>query len=267
MRIVIGADHAGFPLKETLAGYIRLLGHQVVDVGTYDTDTVDYPDYAEALTQTLIDGKAERGVLICGSGVGASVAANKVPGIRAGLCHDTYSAHQGVEHDDMNVLVLGGRVIGPELARELVTAYLRAVFTREERHRRRLQKVDAIEERYSSHTQQIEKRAFRPPVITPDRYEAVLFDMDGVITDTASIHATCWKIMFDEFLQKWSTQNAQPFRSFDIATDYKLYVDGKPRYLGVRDFLKSRSIVLPEGTRRILRLQKPSAVSATAKMN
>jgi ribose 5-phosphate isomerase B len=248
MRVVIGADHAGFPLKETLADYIRLLGHHVVDVGTYGTETVDYPDYAEALTQTLIDGKAERGVLICGSGVGASVAANKVPGIRAGLCHDTYSAHQGVEHDDMNVLVLGGRVIGLELARELVTAYLKAAFTREERHRRRLQKVDAIEGRYSSHTQQPEKRTFRPPAITPDRYEAVLFDMDGVITDTASIHATCWKMMFDEFLQKWATKNAQPFRSFDIATDYKLYVDGKPRYQGVRDFLKSRSIVLPEGT-------------------
>jgi beta-phosphoglucomutase family hydrolase/RpiB/LacA/LacB family sugar-phosphate isomerase len=247
MRIVIGADHAGFPLKETLADYIRLLGHHVVDVGTYGTETVDYPDYAEALTRTLIDGTADRGVLICGSGVGASVAANKVPGIRAGLCHDTYSAHQGVEHDDMNVLVLGGRVIGPELARELVTAYLRAVFTREERHRRRLEKVDAIEGRYSSHTQ-LEKQTFRPPAITPDRYEAVLFDMDGVITDTASIHAACWKTMFDEFLQKWATQNAQPFRSFDIGTDYKLYVDGKPRYQGVRDFLKSRSIVLPEGT-------------------
>jgi len=248
MRIVIGADHAGFPLKETLADYIRLLGHSVLDVGTYGTETVDYPDFAEALTRTLIDGTADRGVLICGSGVGASVAANKVPGIRAGLCHDTYSAHQGVEHDDMNVLVLGGRVIGPELARELVTAYLRAVFTRDERHRRRLQKVDAIEDRYTSHTQQLEKQTFRPPVITPDRYDAVLLDMDGVITDTASIHAACWKMMFDEFLQKWASQNAQPFRSFDIATDYKLYVDGKPRYQGVRDFLKSRSIVLAEGT-------------------
>src|SRR5262249_49175760 len=140
--------------------------------------------------------------------------------IRAGLCHDTYSAHQGVEHDDMNVLVLGGRVIGPELARELVTAYLGAAFTREERHRRRLQKIDAIERRYSGHTPPVEKRWYRPPAIT--RYEAVLFDMDGVITDTASIHAACWKTMFDEFLRKWATQNAQPFRSFDIVTDYKL---------------------------------------------
>ena len=153
MRIVIGSDHAGFPLKEDLRAYIRQLGHQVVDVGTHSTEAVDYPDYAEALSTTLLDGQAERGVLICGSGVGASVAANKLPGIRAGLCHDTYSAHQGVEHDDMNVLVLGGRVIGPELARELVTAYLGATFTGEERHRRRLHKVHALEERYRAHAQ------------------------------------------------------------------------------------------------------------------
>ena len=153
MRIVIGSDHAGFPLKEDLRAYIRQLGHQVVDVGTHSTEAVDYPDYAEALSKTLLDGQAERGVLICGSGVGASVAANKLPGIRAGLCHDTYSAHQGVEHDDMNVLVLGGRVIGTELARELVTAYLGATFTGEERHRNRLRKVHALEERYRSHAQ------------------------------------------------------------------------------------------------------------------
>src|SRR5262245_27193471 len=124
MRIVIGSDHAGFPLKEELIACVRRLGHQVADVGTHGNDPVDYPDYAEAVSKALREGSAERGVLICGSGVGASVAANKLPGIRAGLCHDTYSAHQGVEHDDMNVLVLGGRVIGPELARELVTAYL-----------------------------------------------------------------------------------------------------------------------------------------------
>jgi ribose 5-phosphate isomerase B len=151
MRIVVGSDHAGFPLKEDLAAYVRDLGHQVVDVGTHGTDPVDYPDYAEILSRTLLDGSADRGVLICGSGVGASVAANKLPGIRAGLCHDTYSAHQGVEHDDMNVLVLGGRVIGPELARELVRAYLSANFTGEERHRRRLQKVHALEGRYGAH--------------------------------------------------------------------------------------------------------------------
>ena len=157
MRIVIGSDHPGFPLKKDLSAYIRQLGHQVVDVGTHSTEAVDYPDYAEALSKTLLDGLAERGVLICGSGVGASVATNKLPGIRAGLCHDTYSAHQGVEHDDMNVLVLGGRVIGPELARELVTAYLGATFTSEERHRRRLQKVHILEGRYGAHIQPVER--------------------------------------------------------------------------------------------------------------
>ena len=146
MRIAVGSDHAGFPLKEDLAAYVRDLGHQVVDVGTHGTDPVDYPDYAEILSRTLLDGLADRGVLICGSGVGASVAANKHHGIRAGLCHDTYSAHQGVEHDDMNVLVLGGRVIGEALARELVLAFTAAHFTHEERHERRLAKVRAIEE-------------------------------------------------------------------------------------------------------------------------
>jgi ribose 5-phosphate isomerase B len=157
MRIAIGSDHAGFALKESLTAYLRQLGHQVVDIGTHSTEAVDYPDYAEALGRALLDGLAERGVLICGSGVGASVAANKLPGIRAGLCHDTYSAHQGVEHDEMNVLVLGGRVIGPELARELVTAYLGAMFTGEERHRRRLEKISALERRYGAHPQHVEK--------------------------------------------------------------------------------------------------------------
>src|SRR5215470_14068292 len=147
MRVVIGTDHAGFPLKKDLSAYIRQLGHKVVDVGTDSTEPVDYPDYAEAVGRALLDGSAERGVLICGSGVGASVAANKLPGIRAGLCHDTYSAHQGVEHDNMNVLVLGGRVIGPALAHELVSAYLAAEFTGEERHKRRLQKVVVLEKR------------------------------------------------------------------------------------------------------------------------
>jgi beta-phosphoglucomutase family hydrolase/RpiB/LacA/LacB family sugar-phosphate isomerase len=236
MRIVIGTDHAGFGLKQELSAHIRRLGYQVVDVGTHGTDTVDYPDYAERLGRTLMDGLAERGVLICGSGVGASVAANKMPGIRAGLCHDTYSAHQGVEHDDMNVLVLGGRVIGPELARELVTAYLGARFSGEERHKRRLQKVSALEE-----------RMHKPRLIARDRYDAVLFDMDGVITDTATIHAAAWKTTFDEYLKRWSALNKVPFRPFDITADYKLHVDGKPRYDGVRDFLKSRGIELPEG--------------------
>lgn len=246
MRIVIGADHAGFSLKKTLTDHILQLGHYIVDVGTHGTEAVDYPDFAEEVSKTLIHGEADRGVLVCGSGVGASVAANKVPGIRAGLCHDTYSAHQGVEHDDMNVLVLGGRVIGYELARDLVTTFLGAAFTREDRHRQRLQKVEAIAGRYSGKAQ-FEEQTYRP-VITRDRYEAVLFDMDGVITDTASIHASCWKTTFDEFLQKWAGQNAQPFRSFDAVTDYRLHVDGKPRYEGVRDFLASRGIFVPEGT-------------------
>jgi RpiB/LacA/LacB family sugar-phosphate isomerase len=148
MRIVIGSDHAGFELKQMLALYLRELQHDVMDVGTHNTDAVDYPDFAEAVGTAVIAGHAERGVLICGSGVGASVAANKLRGIRAGLCHDTYSAHQGVEHDEMNVLVLGARVIGVEMAKELVRAYVNANFTREERHVRRLGKVRALETKY-----------------------------------------------------------------------------------------------------------------------
>ncbi len=146
MRIAIGSDHAGFALKQALLTTIKELGHDVVDVGTCNTDPVDYPDYAEAVGRKIIEGGVERGVLICGSGVGASVAANKMQGIRAGICHDCYSAHQGVEHDDMNMLVLGSRVIGVELARDLVRAFLAGQFTGEERHRRRLAKVKAIED-------------------------------------------------------------------------------------------------------------------------
>lgn len=148
MRIVIGADHAGFELKQILAAYLRHLGHEILDKGTDSEEPVDYPDFAEAVGKALVEGKAERGVLICGSGVGASVAANKIPGIRAGLCHNTYAARQGVEHDDMNLLVLGARVIGVELARELVNHFLTAHFTGEERHRRRLAKIRCLEERY-----------------------------------------------------------------------------------------------------------------------
>jgi RpiB/LacA/LacB family sugar-phosphate isomerase len=147
MRVVIGSDHAGFELKQALAGYLKELGHEVLDLGTGSTAPVDYPDFAEAVGLAVRDGRAQRGVLICGSGVGASVAANKIPGIRAGLTHDTYSAHQGVEHDDMNVIVLGARVIGPEMARELVRTFLSAEFTGEERHQRRLNKIKAIERR------------------------------------------------------------------------------------------------------------------------
>lgn len=153
MRLVIGSDHAGYELKQELMEFLRTLGHEVLDVGTHSTAPVDYPDYAEAVSGAVLDGRAERGVLICGSGVGASVAANKIPGIRAAICHDAYSAHQGVEHDDMNVLVLGSRIIAGELAKDLVREYLGAKFSGAERHVRRVEKVKAIEARYmhSSH--------------------------------------------------------------------------------------------------------------------
>ena len=154
MKVAVGADHAGFELKGRVAEFLREWGHEVLDLGTGDSTPVDYPDYAEVVGEAVRDGRAERGVLICGSGVGVSVAANKVPGVRAALCHDTYSAHQGVEHDDMNVLVLGARVIGPELARELVGAFVKANFTGEERHRRRLDKVLALERRYGRPSEQ-----------------------------------------------------------------------------------------------------------------
>ena len=148
MKLVIGSDHAGFELKTALAAFLKGSGHEIVDVGTHSTDPVDYPDFALAVGRAVLEGRGERGVLICGSGVGASVAANKVVGIRAGLCHDTYSAHQGVEHDDMNVLVLGARVVGVALSQELVSAFVNAKFTNEERHVRRLNKVRAIESSY-----------------------------------------------------------------------------------------------------------------------
>ena len=145
MIIAVATDHGGFSLKERVLDVVRACGHTPLDLGTYSTDAVDYPDYARAIGEALQQGKAERGILMCGSGVGASVAANKMIGVRAGLCHDTYSAHQGVEHDHMNVLCLGARVIGPELMADLVRAYLGAHFTGEARHVRRLAKVDAIE--------------------------------------------------------------------------------------------------------------------------
>jgi len=150
MKIAIGADHAGFELKERVKALLEELKHQVLDLGTMNSDPVDYPDYAEAVGLAVRDGKADRGILLCGSGVGASVAANKIPGVRAGLCHDHYSAHQGVEHDDMNVLVMGGRVIGESVALELVQAFLDSKFSAEERHQRRLEKVKAIEARYTA---------------------------------------------------------------------------------------------------------------------
>jgi ribose 5-phosphate isomerase B len=145
MIIVIGADHGGYRLKNILKEYIAGRGHTVIDVGTDGEDPVDYPDYARSTVRVLLDGKADRGVLICGSGVGASVAANKFPRIRAGLCHDTFSAHQGVEDDDMNVLCLGARVVGPELAKEITGVFLDAVFSHAERHVRRVGKIADIE--------------------------------------------------------------------------------------------------------------------------
>lgn len=148
MKIALASDHAGFELKTRLMTSLIQDGVDVMDLGTDSIESVDYPDFALRLGMHVLEKKAERGILICGSGVGASVAANKVPGIRAGLCHDTYSAHQGVEHDDMNVLVLGSRVIGVELARELVNAFLGATFTAEERHQRRLAKVYDIERKF-----------------------------------------------------------------------------------------------------------------------
>lgn len=148
MRIALGSDHAGFELKEHVKAILMKSKHEVVDLGTGNTEPVDYPDFAEAVGLAVRDGKASRGILVCGSGVGASVAANKIPGVRAGLCHDHYSAHQGVEHDDINVLVLGGRVIGESVALELVNAFLNAKYTGEDRHARRLEKIKAIEGRY-----------------------------------------------------------------------------------------------------------------------
>jgi ribose 5-phosphate isomerase B len=148
MKIVIGSDHAGFQLKNAMGDVIRSLGHSVLDVGAFNENPSDYPDYAEAVGRAILDGRAERGVLICGRGVGVSVAANKIKGIRAGICHDTYSGHQGVEHDNMNVLVMGSRVIGEKLAEDIVRAYLSAKFTNEERHVRRLAKVHALEDKF-----------------------------------------------------------------------------------------------------------------------
>lgn len=147
MKVVIGSDHAGFQLKNAMGDVLRALGHSVLDVGAFNENPSDYPDFAEAVGRAVLDGRADRGVLVCGSGVGASVAANKLVGIRAGMCHDTYSAHQGVEHDDINVLVLGSRVIGVKLAEELVRAFLGAQFTNEERHVRRLGKVKVLEQK------------------------------------------------------------------------------------------------------------------------
>ncbi len=147
MKIVVACDHGGFPLKAKVIEIILAAGHEVLDLGTHSIEPVDYPDFARTLSEAIQQKLADRGVLLCGSGVGACIAANKMNGIRAGVCHDTYSAHQAVEHDDMNVLCLGARIIGIELVSELLQAYLGAKFTGDERHVRRLGKVMALENR------------------------------------------------------------------------------------------------------------------------
>jgi ribose 5-phosphate isomerase B len=147
MRIAIASDHAGFPLKDEVIRAVLDAGHEPVDLGTDSTQSVDYPDYAEKLGRAILAGQAERGILVCGSGVGASIAANKMDGVYAGLCHDVYSARQGVEHDDMNVLCLGARIIGPALVPELVRAFVDAQFSTDERHRRRVGKIHNLEQK------------------------------------------------------------------------------------------------------------------------
>ena len=146
MKVAVATDHGGWPLKETVLEAVRSAGHEAVDLGTHSADPVDYPDFAAAAARAVQRGDAARAIVLCGSGVGAAVAANKLRGIRAGVCHDVYSAHQAVEHDDVNVLALGARVIGPSLASDLVRTFLAARFTDDERHRRRLAKVRALEE-------------------------------------------------------------------------------------------------------------------------
>jgi ribose 5-phosphate isomerase B len=146
MKVAVASDHAGFPLKDIVIQAVQNAGHTPIDLGTNSEESVDYPDFVEKVGRALQNGEAERGILVCGSGVGASIAANKMKGIYAGLTHDTYSAHQGVEHDDMNVLCLGGRIIGPEVVKELIKAFLQARFSGDERFVRRLGKVKKLED-------------------------------------------------------------------------------------------------------------------------
>lgn len=147
LRVALGGDHAGFPLKQAIADRYGSLVTSLIDCGTNSEESTDYPEFAIAVSKEIVSGKADRGIMVCGSGVGISVAANKIPGIRAAICHDTYSAHQGVEHDDMNVLCIGGRIIGSELAFEIIEAFLAAKYEPAERHARRLNKVLEIEKR------------------------------------------------------------------------------------------------------------------------
>lgn len=146
MRIVIGSDHAGFPLKSTIVDHIKSLGHDVIDVGSFNPDPVDFPDVAKNVTASIIAGTAERGLLVCGTGVGASIAANKVKGIRAAVCHDIHSAHQSVEHDDVNVMCIGAQIVGAWLATDLVDAYLKAEFSSDEDFRRRVRKLAEMDD-------------------------------------------------------------------------------------------------------------------------
>jgi ribose 5-phosphate isomerase B len=150
MRLALSSDHAGYELKRDLAAILGQKGHAVLDLGTHSTAPVDYPDAAESVAQALRNGDADRGIIVCGSGAGVSIAANKFPGIRAAVCHDTYTAHQAVEHDDMNVLCLGSRVIGASLAQDIVASFLGASFSGESRHQRRLDKVLAFEQRFTA---------------------------------------------------------------------------------------------------------------------
>jgi ribose 5-phosphate isomerase B len=145
MKVVIAADHAGFPLKATVIDTVRAAGHEPIDLGTFSEESVDYPDFAQKVGQAILQGQAERGILVCGSGIGACIAANKMRGIYASVAHDTYSAAQGVEHDAMNVLCLGARIVGIEVAKTLIRAFLEAEFSREPRHQRRVDKIHKIE--------------------------------------------------------------------------------------------------------------------------
>jgi ribose 5-phosphate isomerase B len=149
MRVAVGADHAGFEMKRDLAGAMAQQGHEILDLGTHSSAAVDYPDIAEAVAMAIRNGQVDRGVIFCGSGAGVAVAASKFPGVRATICHDAYTARQAVEHDDVNVMCLGARVVGPALARVLVETFLEATFSAEDRHLRRLAKIDAIESRFA----------------------------------------------------------------------------------------------------------------------
>ena len=147
MKIAVGCDHAGFPLKDTVIKGLISMGHEVADCGSYDLEPVDFPDIAKLVGHTILNGEAKRGILVCGTGVGASIAANKIPGIRASLCHDIYTAHQCVEHDDVNVITIGAQIIGPLLALELIGKFLDAEFSTEEEFRRRVNKLNEMDKR------------------------------------------------------------------------------------------------------------------------